>query len=574
MARRDRGTSPPENPIHLILLILWCAIALIVRLIDLDAKPIWSDEFATLAFSLGRGFHQIPLDVPIAPELLLHPLEVDPSLGVAAVPERLFAESNHPPVYFMLTHLWVDGLAPAGELVPIGIARSLSVLFGVATVPALFGLAGLSFRSRIVAQIAAALMAVSPFGVYLAQEARHYTLAILLAIASLACLSAGIRRLNRQMSLPPWLVIVGVGINTLGVAVHFFFAFLLLAEGAMVLGLWIRDLRRSPLQFPAFKTWKGFYFVALGTAAGGLVWLPIFLQISGGDSELTAWASPGDPMEILIQPIARIVAWLTTMVVLLPVENQSLPVIIISGIVTFFILGILGKVWVDGWRVLPPSRRESVQLWGGLTLVVLVLFLAIAWGFGIDLTLAARYQFIYFPAILLIVAAGLAAGWQNPGKYDGRRWAIALILTVSFFSGLMVAHNFAYQKPDRPEWVARAIASHSNPEIPTLIATVHKSHEQTGEMMGIAWELQKFGMPELSPFFLLAHKYEKEGLTATATLDRTLKKWPRPLNLWTVNFSAHFDPSLYNCQLEPGTKSYVPGYYFQMYRCGETPLGN
>jgi len=40
------------------------------------------------------------------------------------------------------------------------------------------------FRSRLVGQIAAAMMAVSPYGIYLAQEARHYTLAILLIIAS------------------------------------------------------------------------------------------------------------------------------------------------------------------------------------------------------------------------------------------------------------------------------------------------------------------------------------------------------------------------------------------------------
>jgi len=102
------------------------------------------------------------------------------------------------PVYFVLTHLWMK-LFPEGGLVTLWAARSLSAILGAASIPAIFGMGWLVF-ARLVGQIAAAMMAVSPYGIYLAQEARHYTLAILLIIASLCCLVMATRAIHRRIS--------------------------------------------------------------------------------------------------------------------------------------------------------------------------------------------------------------------------------------------------------------------------------------------------------------------------------------------------------------------------------------
>jgi len=48
-------------------------------------------------------------------------------------------------------------------------ARSLSSL-GAASIPAVYGVL-FAFRSRLVSQLAAAIMAVSPYGIFLAQHA-------------------------------------------------------------------------------------------------------------------------------------------------------------------------------------------------------------------------------------------------------------------------------------------------------------------------------------------------------------------------------------------------------------------
>jgi len=76
-------------------------------------------------------------------------------------------------------------------------------------------------------------------------------------------------------------------------------------------------------------------------------------------------------------------------------------------------------------------------------------------------------------------------------------------------------------------------------QVPVLIATAHKTHEQTGEIMGLALEfkrsLEPAGSPTNSPLFLLAHQ-EPNARISTDSLQRMLTQLPRPLDLWMVNY--------------------------------------
>ncbi|MEG3878564.1 hypothetical protein QT972_14380, partial [Microcoleus sp. herbarium7] len=51
-----------ENKQLLLLLLLQTAIAFILRFANLDSKPLWTDEFSTLVFSLGNSFRGVPVD--------------------------------------------------------------------------------------------------------------------------------------------------------------------------------------------------------------------------------------------------------------------------------------------------------------------------------------------------------------------------------------------------------------------------------------------------------------------------------------------------------------------------------
>jgi uncharacterized membrane protein len=90
-----------------------------------------------------------------------------------------FSESA-PPLYYALAWVWTQ-LTGTGEY---GL-RSLSALAGVATVPVAY-LLGAELRGRRAGIVAAALVAVNPMLLWYSQEARSYTLLVLLtAVAAL-----------------------------------------------------------------------------------------------------------------------------------------------------------------------------------------------------------------------------------------------------------------------------------------------------------------------------------------------------------------------------------------------------
>ena len=186
----------------LLLLLVWIVIGTGLRLTQLAAKPPWTDEFSTLVFSLGNSFRVVPLSEAISQDVLLQPLQPNPNAGITQVVQHLLTESNHPPLYFMLAHWWMQLWPPDSlGLASLWAARSLSALLGALSIPAIYGVGWLAFRSRLVSQLAAAIMAVSPYAIFLAQEARHYTLAILWVIASLSCLVIATRHIQQRTSL-------------------------------------------------------------------------------------------------------------------------------------------------------------------------------------------------------------------------------------------------------------------------------------------------------------------------------------------------------------------------------------
>ncbi|MBC6472581.1 MAG: glycosyltransferase family 39 protein [Hormoscilla sp. GM102CHS1] len=570
---------------HLLLLLEWMAIAAILRLTNLGEKPPWADEFSTLIFSLGRGFRTVPLDQAIASDTLLAPLKTDPVTDVSAVIRHLMSETNHPPVYFMLNHLWLQ-LFP-GELVSLWGARSLSAMLGIISIPAIFGFSWLAFRSVKVGHLAAVLMAVSPYGIYLAQDARHYTLAILLIIASLSCLIIATRAVKSQNCCPTWLILTWVGLNSLGMAVHYFFILVIAAETLVIFYLIIRHRN--------YPHWRRLGATAAGTAIGVVVWLPVWQNIPG--SKLTRWIYHSHSFGDFLAPVARILAWTTTMLFMVPVEGQTLPVIIISLLAVLFLLFFTVRLFIKGIKISPHGFPIAVL--GGFLLGEIALILGLTYGLGIDLTLVARYQFVYFPAAIALLASSFASFWHPPthththtpthtptlkGGATGTKPAgagflsqrgVAIILLAGLIGGLTVVTNLAYQKPDRPDLVVADILETSNLEVPILIATVHKTHEQTGEMMGLAWELTHLnfsGRPRTDRQvharinFLLAHK-EDDPLVATQTLQQTLDKLPKPLELWVVNFSASVKIKAQGCIKDKTSIARVAGYRYRRYHC-------
>ncbi len=550
-----------------LLLLLWLILGIGLRLINLTAKPPWTDEFSTLVFSLGNSFLRVPLNQAIDINVLLQPLQPQSTHGIQDVVTRLLTESNHPPLYFVLDHLWLRLFPPVAGLVSLWGARSLAAFLGAVSIPAIYALSWLMFRSRVVSHLAAVMMAVSPFGIFLAQEARHYTLAILWVIASLACLVIATRHIQNRTQLPIKVTIFWIVINALGIASHYFFVLTLCAEAIVLFWFLIWDWRLSN----SFKSWWRIYAVAAGTAVSGLIWVPIFLHNQYGN-KLTDWITGGRSGITWISPIFQALAAWIGMICLLPVEAPQLWIILISGFVMLIFFIWATPIVLAGMKVnlVKPETRLETQVFCGVIGSAIALFFILTYFFNIDLTRGARYNFVYFPAVIVLLGASLGVCWNNniPSRWgiSGKK-AVVLILLMGFLGSITVVTGLGYNKYYRPDLFLQVVQKTS--KVPLLIATTHKTHVQIGEMMGIAWEY-KFAFSSSSlptSLFLLAHQEQKNSNTATLTLENTLKDIPRPFDLWLVNFYAHESEEVKKCVADTQSLPEINGYEYKIYHC-------
>ena len=601
-----------KDSFHWSLLFGLIFLGAILRFTNLASKPPWSDEWATLVFSLGHSFRTIPLDRVISLDTLLSPLHWDNTTQPQDVINNLLTESTHPPLYFVLTHWWLKLFPQSQSLVSIWWGRCLSTLLGVASIPAMFSLGWLLSGSLVVAQISAALVAVSPYGVYLSQEARHYTLAILWVIASLACLLLAIRCISRQIYFPLWLVFIWIVVNSLGVATHYFFSLTLVAETLVLLSFWLTELRDKKGNILAVY-WSRIYLAIVGTFIGCSVWIVTWYSIR--DNQLTDWVFDGNPLDKFLEPLSRLLVWIITMVFLLPVEGTPEWLSISSGAIILLLIFWFLPSWIISFNACRQifATNLGILIVSRFLVSAIALILAITYIYGADLTLSARFQFVYFPAILLLLGTVLAYLWQEAklfrkvkvknniddqpqkllpssnsrlnqpifsSRYRYWSWftargkkVIYLTVLMGILGALTVVTNFAYQKVERPDVVVPAMVEAHNkvaPDIPVLITTLHKTHGQTGEMMSLAWQFQQLLQKDrldFKPQFLLAHSYGEDESIATQVVEKAVDTMPRPFQLWVVNFSAPIQLETQNCTTQDERKRKATGYRYRLYSC-------
>lgn len=176
---------------------------------------------------------------------------------------QLVAQDVHVPLYHLVLRTWRLVLGP-----DIGTARTLSLVFLLAALPFVY-LVARSVLSRGWALFVLVVFATSPFVLWYGNEARMYTMLLLVTLVSQWAFLHVVRG-GRASAWTGWAAIAVVGAY-----VHYFFLFVLLAQGLFLLAL----ARRRPL-----RTMGG---LAAVTAAVGAALLPWFLyfQANGSASE-------------------------------------------------------------------------------------------------------------------------------------------------------------------------------------------------------------------------------------------------------------------------------------------------
>lgn len=184
-----------------VVLIAAILAGISFRFYHLDRKVYWEDEIFGTIHALGYTEAQIVRDSPRmhrAADLQRYFHLPADGHGVGDTIASLATEDpQHPPAYYVLSHLWMQRFGSS-----VAAIRTLSAIFGTIALPCAFLLAIELFGSRRVALIVVALVAISPFHVLYAQEAREYSLwtvaTLLNGVAYLRAL-----RLNAPM---PWVL--------------------------------------------------------------------------------------------------------------------------------------------------------------------------------------------------------------------------------------------------------------------------------------------------------------------------------------------------------------------------------
>jgi len=239
------------DPSILAILLLGSAL----RLTNLTYHSLWFDEAISIRWARSS---------------LTRIIEV----GMALVEDRL------PPLYYLLLKWWVDwaGLSEFS-------VRYLSVIFGVLLIPIIYVL-GRRLGNRAVGLLAALLTALNPFLIWYSQEARMYSLAVLLGSAGVLCF---VRALKANTALLPWL---GLGLAALaGLYTHLYTGFLWPA-----LALWLllnpRIFKRVWLPFGATMGLVLLFFFPLARA----IW-----RFSGQSPPGQPWSGLGQRALDLVQ---------------------------------------------------------------------------------------------------------------------------------------------------------------------------------------------------------------------------------------------------------------------------------
>ncbi len=524
-----------------------------LRFGQLTRKPLWVDEVITAIFALGQNFDQMPLDrlLPVAqvPDFF----RLQPDVGWAAIANNLATQSTHPPLFFGLLHSWLVALQ-ASEMPLVWQLRALPALFGIGAIAALYLLNALGFSARA-GLLGASVIAVSPFAVYLSQEARHYTLPLLLIALSLAALIK-IQQDGSQPVYRPGLWLLWGLLNVASLYAHYFCALAIAAQWLTLLpSLW-RDRRR--------QAWRA----RLGAIAAGLAplllflpWLPTFL--AHFTSPKTGWLSEPQAIAPLYQTLA---SWLL-MVVAPPVEGQPLALQIPSVLLSVaFGLWLAQRSW-RGYRQLlrqPRSRVAALTL-GSFVLWAMVAFFAIIYGLGKDISIAPRYHFVYYPAIAALLGATLSVPLPNQTGGSWRR-AVAFVLAVGWLSSAVTIFNGAFQKPYHPRQVAQQFDAPGQ-SVLAVMAYQNTLEIAVGLSYALALAEQRSEATEPTQFALLSTQVSYDRVwAAIATFPRVDRLWVVAPGYKRVAYPERVAMQSATCQLDPDEHHRI-GFPYQLYRC-------
>ena len=365
-----------------LVVCLLVVVGAVLRFAHLTSKPFWFDE--TFSVELAR-------------------LRWDSFLRVV-----WWREANMS-LYYVLLRAWLH--FGQSEF----FIRSLSVLFALVTIPAIYGLAKRLYDRRV-AFIAAALFTCNAYNVYYAQEARSYTLFVLLATLSSGFLVAWLRGPARDNRIA---YVLG---SILAVYAHFY-ALLLVASHWIVVRAFGRTDRQNATAsiLDLRRAWRTIglavlplLFFVVKTGAGPIRWIhrPGLHDLLGFCRDLSGGSNWWLPLALLVACLGAVA----------PLGKRLIK---------------RGQDW-ESWRV------QFLLVW-----LIFPIALTLALSFLRPVFLP-RFLILCQPALIILAAAGIAR--------LRKLWLIGPVLCLILLLALQgVRFIYAHDYDDQRDGSAAAV---------------------------------------------------------------------------------------------------------------------
>ncbi|MBD1908216.1 glycosyltransferase family 39 protein [Funiculus sociatus GB2-A5] len=408
-----RNLSLPNTWFGFFLIVV-LVLGVFFRFVNLDKKVYWHDEAYTSlrisGYTSAEVNQQLFNGQVIGIEDLQKYQRPNSEKGLIDTIKALaIDDAQHPPLYYILVRFWVQLFGNS-----VAVTRSLSVLFSLLVFPCVYWLCLELFESPLVGWVAIALIAVSPFHVLYAQEAREYSLWTVTILLSSATLLRALRLTtkdgNKTYHIRAW----GIYAATLALSIYTFPFSVLVGIGHGIYVIVIEGFRFT-------KKVAAFVLASLMAVLLFSPWLVI---------AIATWSETGANWTAVPIPL---IAWLKTWGIHI---NRAF--ILTQGdfgfdtLLTYLTLPIfLILVSYSIYFICKNTKKEVwlfvLTLMGTLTLALVLPDLIL----GGQRSTSSRYIVPFYLGIQLSIAYLLATGITSARFLEQKFWQIVMAALIS-----------------------------------------------------------------------------------------------------------------------------------------------
>ncbi len=394
-----------------VFIVLLLVLGVFFRLANLGLKVYWEDEAFTSLRISGYTEAELIEQVFNGQEIGVEDLHkyqrpnseksvIDTIKGLAV------EEPQHTPLYFIMVRLWVQLFGNS-----VAVTRSLSAVISLLVFPCLYWLCRELFESPLTGWIAVALIAVSPFHVVYAQEAREYSLWTMTIVLSSAALLWAMR-LKTKLSWGVYAATVALGLYS-----YLFSIFVAIGHGIYVV---ISE------KFRWTKTVTAYLIASL---VGFIAFSPWLVVVA------TNWYAAAKTTHVLVSPTVSRLSLFRTLAH--HIRNSFLD-LGMGFYLTPFILVLVGYSLYFLCRKASKNIRLFILTLMGVTAVVLILpdFLS-----GTEKLLVGRYIIPFYLGIQLAVAHLFASQIRSASLFQQKLWQgiMAVVISVGVVSCAIIS---------------------------------------------------------------------------------------------------------------------------------------